>query len=241
MEAAPQWHTARPGHTVMTMADIWLTAAARDALGKLPPGQAEAVNGAIGDITADPGQRIDLPGAPLAEPFLAKEPSHPDAPAVIYRRATPGEPGDWLVVSLMNRANYQAARRAEQELTTYPPAVREFVNAVVAGTVATATATAPRGDVTTNPAQTGGAAPTTSAASSSKESPRSGVAGPGRAATPVIRPGIGSGGRTGGFRSLADDLPAGTNRLGGRSSRPAREPGTPPPKDQPDETDPKQP
>ena len=146
----------------MTMADIWLTAAARAALEKLPSVQAEAVHSAIDDINAAPGQRIDLPGAPPAEPFLAKEPRHPDAPAVIYRRTTTGEPGHWLVVSLMSRADYRAALRAEQELTTYPPAVREFVNAVVAGTVATVTSTAPPGNVTRNPPQTGGAASTTS-------------------------------------------------------------------------------
>jgi len=29
--AARQWHTARIGHNVMTMADIWLTAAAEGA------------------------------------------------------------------------------------------------------------------------------------------------------------------------------------------------------------------
>lgn len=129
----------------MTMADIWLTAAARAALEKLLPAQAEAVRSAIGDIATEPGQRIDLPGSPPAEPFLAKEPRDPDAPAVIYRRATPGESGDWLVVSLMGRSDYRAARQAEQQLTTYPPAVRDFVKAVVAGTVGTVTTTAPSG------------------------------------------------------------------------------------------------
>jgi hypothetical protein len=146
----------------MTMADIWLTAAARATLQRLPAAQAAAVRSAIDDITTEPGQRIDLPSAPPAEPFLAKEPRDPDAPAVIYRRTTPDEPGDWRVVSLMNRSDYRAARRAEQQLTNYPPAVRELVNAVVAGTVATITTAAPSGNVTINPPQTGEAAPTTS-------------------------------------------------------------------------------
>lgn len=121
----------------MTMADIWLTPAARVALDELPPAQAEAVHDAISDIDSDPGQRIDLPGAPAAEPFLAKEPRDPAAPAVIYRRTATDETGDWLVVSLMNRDGYRAARQAEQELANYP-AARNIVNAVVAGTVATA-------------------------------------------------------------------------------------------------------
>ena len=60
----------------------------------------------------------------------------------------------------MNRDDYRAARRAEQELATYPPAVRELVNTVVAGTIATVTTTAPPGAVTITP-QTGGAVPTT--------------------------------------------------------------------------------
>jgi hypothetical protein len=37
----------------------------------------------------------------------------------------------------MNREDYRAARQAEQALATTPPAVRELVNGVVAGTVAT--------------------------------------------------------------------------------------------------------
>jgi hypothetical protein len=159
MDAARPWSTGRIGHNLMSMADnIWLTAAAGATLEKLPPAQAEAVNEAIADIFAKPGQRIDLPGAPPAEPFLAKEPSDPDAPAVIYRRATPDEPGEWLVVSLMNRADYRAAQQAEQELAAYPPAIREIVNAAVAGTVATS-ASFPPPTVTTTP--TSGAAPTT--------------------------------------------------------------------------------
>ncbi len=123
----------------MTMADIWLTAAAEAAFSELratAPDQADAVSEAINDITAADGRRIDLPGAPAAEPFLAIEPRQPDAPAVIYRHAANGEPGKWLVVSLMNREDYRAARQAERALASSPPAVRELINGVVAGTVA---------------------------------------------------------------------------------------------------------
>jgi hypothetical protein len=125
----------------MTMADIWLTAAAEAAFSELQataPDQADAVSEAINTITAADGRRIDLPGAPAAEPFLAIEPRQPDAPAVIYRHAANGEPGKWLVVSLMNREDYRAARQAERALASTPPAVRDLINGVVAGTVATA-------------------------------------------------------------------------------------------------------
>jgi hypothetical protein len=48
----------------------------------------------------------------------------------------------------MNREDYRAARQAEQALATSPPAVRELVNGVVAGTVATANVTPQAGTVT---------------------------------------------------------------------------------------------
>jgi hypothetical protein len=146
----------------MTMPDIWLTAAAEAAFSELQataPDQADAVSVAINNITATEGRRIDLPGAPPAEPFLSVEPRDPDAPAVIYRHATNGEPGKWLVVSLMNRDDYHAARQAEQALAATPPAVRELVNGVVAGTVGTVRVAAPAGYVTTTQ---GAAVPTTS-------------------------------------------------------------------------------
>jgi hypothetical protein len=58
----------------------------------------------------------------------------------------------------MNREDYRAARQAEQALASSPPAVRELINGVVAGTVATADAAAPAPSVTVTH---GGAAPTT--------------------------------------------------------------------------------
>src|ERR1700722_7278201 len=132
----------------MTMADIWLTAAAETAFSELRatvPGQAAAVSDAINDIIVRPGQPTNLPGAPPAEPFLVKEPSDPSAPVVIYRRATTDEQGKWLVVSLMNRDDYRAARQAEQILAAAPPAVRNLVKTVIGGTVATIAVTAPPG------------------------------------------------------------------------------------------------
>ncbi len=154
----------------MTMADIWLTAAARAALEKLPRAEAVAVNAAISDIPSKPGRRLNIPGAPAAEPFVVLEPPVRDAPVVIYRRTTTDEPGEWLVVDLMNPEDYRAARRAEEALAAAPPKVREIVNAAVAGTAATVSVTAPAGAVD---AQTGGAVPTTGpgAAQTSDEEP----------------------------------------------------------------------
>jgi hypothetical protein len=137
----------------MTMADtdIWLTTTAEAAFSELQataPRQAAEVAAAINDIPTSPGRRIDVPGAPPAEPFLAIEPRDPKAPAVIYRHATGDEPGKWLVVSLMNRDDYRAAINAELALAAAPPPIRELVNAAVAGTVATVTVTAHPGTVT---------------------------------------------------------------------------------------------
>jgi hypothetical protein len=79
------------------MADIWLTAAAEAAFGELQataPGQADSVSDAINHITAADGRRIDLPGAPAAEPFLSIEPRDPDAPAVITVTRPTANPGN---------------------------------------------------------------------------------------------------------------------------------------------------
>jgi hypothetical protein len=119
----------------MTMADIWLTTAARTALESLPSDQADAVSTAIRHIPSNPGRPLNLPGAPPAQPFLAVEPEDRAAPVVIYRHATPLEDGDWLVVSLMPPADYRATRHAEQTLASAPPAAREGVTSVVRGTV----------------------------------------------------------------------------------------------------------
>jgi len=60
----------------------------------------------------------------------------------------------------MNREDYRAARQAERALASSPPAVRELINGVVAGTVATADVAAATRTVTVT---RGGAAPTTAA------------------------------------------------------------------------------
>lgn len=62
----PHGRRAGAGHTVMTTADIWLTAAARAALEKLPRAQAVIVNSVIRDIPRKPGRRLNIPGGPPA-------------------------------------------------------------------------------------------------------------------------------------------------------------------------------
>jgi hypothetical protein len=64
-------------------------------------------------------------------------------------------------VSLMNREDYRAARQAERALASTPPAVRDLINGVVAGTVATADVAAATGTAGTATVTHGDAAPTT--------------------------------------------------------------------------------
>jgi hypothetical protein len=133
----------------MTMAEIWLTAAAQDAFNELKatsPEQADAVTDAINNIPRRPGRPINLPGAPPDAPFLAKEPSNPYAPAILYRHSTLGEQGEWLVVSLMKRDDYRAARQAERELAAYPPNVQSFVRRAIDSIAGTAATTFTQGD-----------------------------------------------------------------------------------------------
>jgi hypothetical protein len=145
----------------MSMTDIRVTPeaqAALDALSKAQPAQAQAVHAAMNDLGISTGEPLHIPSAPPGTPFLALKTSLPDAPVVVYRRTTPDEPGDWLVVSLLSPEEYQQLRRAEEALGA-DPAAREIFNAVVAGTVPTSDATMPAGTSPITP--TGGAAPTT--------------------------------------------------------------------------------
>lgn len=130
----------------MSMPGIWLTRAAEGAyldLQDSAPATAASVAAAISDIPEIPGEALGLPGAPPAEPFLIKEPLDPDAPAILYRRATPDEEGDWLVVSLLDRDDYRALRQAEQDLAAYPPPIQGIVRAALAGTVSALEQAAP--------------------------------------------------------------------------------------------------
>ena len=118
----------------------WLADAANAALNALPADQADSVREAIRSIPAERGERVDFPGVTPPAPFHAKEPTDPAAPVVIYRATVPGErgePGDLVVVGLMDHDVYRAARRAQRGLIGESPTVRDAVNSVVAGTVST--------------------------------------------------------------------------------------------------------
>lgn len=71
-------------------------------------------------------------------------------PVIIYRSMLSSEGEGWLVVSLLSPAEYRNIGRAE-ELVTASPAAREIVNAVVAGTVATAGAATATGAAPSGP------------------------------------------------------------------------------------------
>jgi hypothetical protein len=120
---------------VRIMVDIRITAVAEAALNALGARQADAVSDAISSIPVTNGERIDLPGVQPPSPFLVTEPADRSAPVVLYRAAARGEEGDWIVVSLIKRDEYEAARKAERTLAGSPPAVRDLANAV-AGTLA---------------------------------------------------------------------------------------------------------
>ena len=119
--------------------------------------QAAAVNAAIRTIGIEPGEPVDLPTARPGTPYQAQRPSLPEAPLLVYRQAQPGEPGDWLVVSLMTPGEFRQQQADEQSGVLRDPAIREEIR-VVAGTAA-ATAVAHPVTVTITPGS--GAAPTT--------------------------------------------------------------------------------
>jgi hypothetical protein len=146
------------------MAEIRITRSAREQIGTLDAAAARAVDSALAALDERPGRPINLPGAPAGTSYLALPTRRSAAgPVIIYRPTLPSEGEGWLVVSLLSPEEYRNIGRAE-ELVTASPAAREIVNAVVAGTiatatVATATATAPPPTVITTP-QTSGPVPT---------------------------------------------------------------------------------
>jgi hypothetical protein len=141
------------------MAEIRVTRSANEQIGALDAADARAVDSALAALDERPGRPINLPGAPAGTSYLALPTRRSAAgPVIIYRPMLPSEGEGWLIVSLLSPAEYRNIGRAE-ELVTVSPAAREIVNAVVAGTVATATATAPPPTVITTP-QTGGPVPT---------------------------------------------------------------------------------
>jgi hypothetical protein len=98
--------------------------------------QAAAVEACIRTIGITPGEPVDLPTARPGTPYQAQRPTLPEAPLLIYRQAQPGEPGDWLVVSLMTPGEYRQQKADEQSGALRDPAIREEIR-VAAGTAAT--------------------------------------------------------------------------------------------------------
>jgi hypothetical protein len=94
------------------------------------PGKAKAVDAAISSIPRDSGVpvRIDVPGAPPGREYRAVVPFERDAPVVIYRRLEPGDraDGDWLVITLIDRDEFDDYQRAAMRGILDNPAVREI-------------------------------------------------------------------------------------------------------------------
>jgi len=106
----------------------------------LDPAEAAAVRKAIRSIGAVPGEPIDLPTARPGAPYQAQRPDLPEAPVVIYRKAQPGDPGDWLVISLMTPDEYGQQKADEQSPLLKDPLVRQEIR-IAAGTAATTAVT----------------------------------------------------------------------------------------------------
>jgi len=107
-----------------------------EAIGTLPEDQADAVRAAIRTIGVQAGEPIDLPTAPPGYPYQAQRPRLATAPLVIYRQSQQGEPGKWLVVSLMTPEEFRQQKQDEQSEALRNPEVRRFLE-VAAGTAAT--------------------------------------------------------------------------------------------------------
>jgi PHD/YefM family antitoxin component YafN of YafNO toxin-antitoxin module len=141
------------------MADIRITQSALQMLRALDDADSRAVDAALAVIDEQPGQPINLPGAPAGTSYLALPARrNPGGPVIIYRPLLPMEGEGWLVVSVLSHEEYRDIGRAE-ELMASSPAAREIVSAIVAGTAATSTVSATPGMTEVTP-KTGGAVPT---------------------------------------------------------------------------------
>jgi hypothetical protein len=119
------------------MADIRITRSAREQIDALNDIDAQAVDAALQVLDTRPGKPINLPGAPAGTSYLAVPAWTQDGssgPVIAYRPRLPTEGTGWLVLALLSPEQYQDMRRAE-ELAATTPAVRELIQAIVAGTV----------------------------------------------------------------------------------------------------------
>jgi hypothetical protein len=94
--------------------DVLVAREVLDEMHQLEPAIAEDVARAIQSIDAVRGEPIPLtvPGVPPGSEHFAIVPASEDAPVVIYRTMTENEPGRYRVTSLMDRAAYDAYRKA---------------------------------------------------------------------------------------------------------------------------------
>lgn len=108
----------------------------------LDPAKRAAVRKAIKSIGTVPGEPIDLPTARPGAPYQAQRPDLPEAPMVIYRKSQSqlGDPGDWLVISLMTPDEYRQQKADEQSPLLKDPLVRQEIR-IAAGTAATTAVT----------------------------------------------------------------------------------------------------
>jgi hypothetical protein len=113
--------------------EVLVAPAVLERLRGLPGAVASAVASTILQIPNEVGTPLDLPvpGDPPGTRYRALLPDAEDAPAVIYRRALQGEPGTWLVTTLMDRSAYRAYTGGLSE----SPFVQHFATGVAAGTI----------------------------------------------------------------------------------------------------------
>jgi hypothetical protein len=111
--------------------DVRMTKAVADELRQLPRQQRTAVTSTIGRVGLDRGEPVDVPAPPGTE-YLALTPTDRKAPIVVYRPMLPGEDGDWLVTSLVARAQYDTWRKA---LVDAVPGVAEAATGALFGAV----------------------------------------------------------------------------------------------------------
>jgi hypothetical protein len=82
----------------------------------LLPDQVAAVARCIDRLGGEPGipLGIDSPSPPGSH-YLAAIPDHDQAPVVIYRPASTGEQGDFVVTALIDRVTYSEHQSAERQ------------------------------------------------------------------------------------------------------------------------------
>jgi hypothetical protein len=142
---------AMPRNLEEDLADVRLSQAAVNALGRLPDAQAKAVAKAIARISSGAGTplRIQPPSMPSGS-YRAVVPDNDEAPVVIYRELGRAEGGGYLVTSLTSRSDYEGYQRADRSGFLDSDAGRALISGVtsgVAGTISTGDVINPVGPI----------------------------------------------------------------------------------------------